>query len=657
MKTRLTKIAPPGAIFLYIPRSFCYTTTMKKNKIREYATTEYYRWLDAAEKAGDSQLIHELEELANDPEELIDAFCGDLRFGTSGIRGIIGAGTNRMNEYVVRRTTQGLANYLNGLTARPNGGAGGHNEDMLQAMNTGYDGSMSTGHGNEIVGFPAPNGNDNPTTNDSTDVTGNGKLLNSTPSIVIAYDTRCKSMVFAEETAKVLRGNGIEVYLFDELATVSLLSYATKTLGCTMGIMITASHNPKIFNGYKVYNSDGYQIVGSVPDDILAEIDKLDFFSDIHTSEDGIKTVPKEIAEGFIEKITSFSLLTSEEDKRILNDLKVVYTPLNGTGCHYVTEVLKRIGYNNLTFVQIQKDPDENFTTCPSPNPEKITAYNEGFKILDEVNGDILLATDPDCDRVGVCLKHNDMKVLLTGNQLGILIMDYLCQKRTPKPNQFVIRSIVSTPLIDRIAEKYGLKVVTTLTGFKYIGEIATALELENKTEDYFYAFEESNGYLIDPFIRDKDGVSAALVTIELAAYYKSQGKDLIERLREINKEFGTCQDKTRNYYFEGPFGKSIMDNIMEHFRQNINVNSATNAGFDRTLGGQRIVKKTDYKDTARTGLPKSNVLEYDLANGTKFIIRPSGTEAKIKVYYFESEASDKLENEIKNIIETFKDL
>lgn len=608
IKSQLTKIAPSVLFSFIFHPLLCYTTTMKKNEIRQYATTEYNRWCEAAEAAGDAELIKELNLLANDPEEMVDAFCGDLRFGTSGIRGIIGAGTNRMNEYVVRRTTQGLANYLNGLReglkTRPKGGADGHNDDMRH-----------------------------------------------TPSVVIAYDTRCKSRVFAEETAKVLRGNGIEVYLFDELATVSLLSYATKTLGCTMGIMITASHNPKIFNGYKVYNSEGYQIVGSVPDDILAEIDKLDFFTGIKTSDEGIRSVPHYIAEGFIDTISSFSLLHSPEDQRILNSLKVIYTPLNGTGCRYVTEVLKRIGLKpeNLTIVESQKEPDENFTTCPSPNPEKITAYNEGFRTLDECCGDILIATDPDSDRVGVCLRHDDMKVLLTGNQLGILIMDYLCQKRNPKPNQLVIRSIVSTPLIDKIAQRYGLKVINTLTGFKYIGEIATALERENRTEDYFYAFEESNGYLIDPFIRDKDGVSAALITVELAAYYKSRGLDLIERLREIQAEYGNCKDKTRNYFFEGPFGKIAMDGVMHCFR--------TKVCEDDELGGQPIVRKTDYKNTDETGLPESNVLEYDLANGTKFIIRPSGTEAKIKVYYFESESSDKLENEIKNIIETFKEL
>lgn len=552
---------------------------MNKNEIREYANSEYRRWLKKSE--GDIQLLQELKQLADNEEERIDSFYTDLRFGTSGIRGIIGAGTNRMNEYVVRRTTQGLADYLNAHCKKP--------------------------------------------------------------SIVIAYDSRKKSKVFALETARTLRGNDIEVFLFPEIAPVSLLSYAIGRLHCSMGIMITASHNPKIFNGYKVYNQNGYQIVGEEAEQISEAIDQLDYFEGIKVSEEGISCVDQQVCDDFIAKIASFSLLPSQRD--ILNKLSVVYTPLNGAGNRYVRQVLSDIGFENLTMVPAQENPDENFATCPTPNPEKITAYTESFKILDQIGGDVIIATDPDSDRVGLCLLYDDMKVLLTGNQLGILIFDYLCQMRNPLPGQVVIKSIVSTPLIEKMAEKYGLQVINTLTGFKYIGELITALSDQGQEEAYFFGFEESNGYLVDPFIRDKDGVSSAMIAVEMAAYHKAQGKNLIERLLEIYEEFGTCRDKTRNYFFEGPYGAMAMKSLMNHFRRDI----------DESIGGRRILKKKDYMKA--TGLPKADVVEFILEGGARFIIRPSGTEAKIKVYLFETENNTKLEKAIENIVETYKEI
>ncbi len=552
---------------------------MNKNEIREYANSEYRRWLKKSE--GDIQLLQELKQLADNEEERIDSFYTDLRFGTSGIRGIIGAGTNRMNEYVVRRTTQGLADYLNAHCKKP--------------------------------------------------------------SIVIAYDSRKKSKVFALETARTLRGNDIEVFLFPEIVPVSLLSYAIGRLHCSMGIMITASHNPKIFNGYKVYNQNGYQIVGEEAEQISEAIDQLDYFEGIKVSEEGISCVDQQVCDDFIAKIASFSLLSSQ--RNILNKLSVVYTPLNGAGNRYVRQVLSDIGFENLTMVPAQENPDENFATCPTPNPEKITAYTESFKILDQIGGDVIIATDPDSDRVGLCLLYDDMKVLLTGNQLGILIFDYLCQMRKPLPGQVVIKSIVSTPLIEKMAEKYGLQVINTLTGFKYIGELITALSDQGQEEAYFFGFEESNGYLVDPFIRDKDGVSSAMIAVEMAAYHKAQGKNLIERLLEIYEEFGTCRDKTRNYFFEGPYGAMAMKSLMNHFRRDI----------DESIGGRRILKKKDYMKA--TGLPKADVVEFILEGGARFIIRPSGTEAKIKVYLFETENNTKLEKAIENIVETYKDV
>lgn len=552
---------------------------MNKNEIREYANSEYRRWLKKSE--GDIQLLQELKQLADNEEERIDSFYTDLRFGTSGIRGIIGAGTNRMNEYVVRRTTQGLADYLNAHCKKP--------------------------------------------------------------SIVIAYDSRKKSKVFALETARTLRGNDIEVFLFPEIVPVSLLSYAIGRLHCSMGIMITASHNPKIFNGYKVYNQNGYQIVGEEAEQISEAIDQLDYFEGIKVSEEGISCVDQQVCDDFIAKIASFSLLSSQ--RNILNKLSVVYTPLNGAGNRYVRQVLSDIGFENLTMVPAQENPDENFATCPTPNPEKITAYTESFKVLDQIGGDVIIATDPDSDRVGLCLLYDDMKVLLTGNQLGILIFDYLCQMRKPLPGQVVIKSIVSTPLIEKMAEKYGLQVINTLTGFKYIGELITALSDQGQEEAYFFGFEESNGYLVDPFIRDKDGVSSAMIAVEMAAYHKAQGKNLIERLLEIYEEFGTCRDKTRNYFFEGPYGAMAMKSLMNHFRRDI----------DESIGGRRILKKKDYMKA--TGLPKADVVEFILEGGARFIIRPSGTEAKIKVYLFETENNTKLEKAIENIVETYKEI
>lgn len=553
---------------------------MNKQEIKKKAIAEYTWWLSAAR---DKETRAGLRALADSEDELIDAFCADLRFGTSGIRGILGVGTNRMNEYVVRRTTQGLANYLN---------------------------SACSGQ----------------------------------PKVVISYDSREKSDVFARETAKVLRGNGIEVHLFAHLAPVSVLSYAIRALGCDMGIMITASHNPKVFNGYKVYGSDGYQIVGGVPDAILSEIDKLDFFSGIRERDDGILTVSEDISKGFCRDVIAMSGAGGVSGTH-LNDLSVVYTPLNGTGNHYVRKVLSGIGFTNLTVVDCQEQPDPAFTTCPAPNPEKITAYNEGFKTLDAVKGDIIVATDPDCDRVGVSIYHDGMKVLLTGNQLGVLMLDYLCHVRPPKKNQFIIKSIVTTPLAERIAERYGLRVVNTLTGFKYIGETITALEREGRLDEYYFGFEESNGYLMDPFIRDKDGVSSAMLAVEVAAWCKAAGKDLIERLHQLYEEYGVCRDKTWNYFFEGPFGKMTMADVMEHFRRNLEPGSS--------IGGREVRSKIDYLE--ETGLPKSNVLAYRLEGGTQLIIRPSGTEAKIKVYVFEAESSVRLQKEIETIMDQFR--
>lgn len=553
---------------------------MDKKQIREFAITEYRRWLTCAT---DPKAQNELKNLAGQEEELVDAFCAHLRFGTSGIRGVLGIGINRMNEYVIRRTTQGVANYLN-------------------------------------------------------------RICSHRPRVVISYDSRDKSDVFAMETAKVLRGNDVEIHLFPHLAPVSVLSYSIRKLSCDMGIMITASHNPKIFNGYKVYGSDGYQIVGDVPDAILEEIDKLDFFDGIREDHSGIQFVSDEVSKNFCRDVIAMSTADGILGNQ-MNELSVVYTPLNGTGNHYVRQVLDGIGFNNLTVVGCQEMPDSSFSTCPAPNPEKITAYNEGFKALDAVKGDIIIATDPDCDRVGVSIYHDSMKVLLTGNQLGVLMLDYLCHVRPPKPGQFMIKSIVTTPLAERIAEKYGLRTVNTLTGFKYIGEMITSLEQAGRLSEYYFGFEESNGYLMNPFIRDKDGVSSAMLAVEVAAWCKAAGKDLIQRLHEIYEEFGVCRDKTWNFFFEGPYGSLTMGHVMDWFRNNLTAGSS--------IGGVMIQERIDYLQD--TGLPKSDVMSYLLEGGTQLVIRPSGTEAKIKIYIFETENLPTVEKDIENIMNSFK--
>lgn len=549
---------------------------MNINIIKETAVNEYNRWL--ANTDNNRSVHEELLKLGGNEEEVIDSFYTHLSFGTSGMRGIIGPGTNRINEYVVRRATQGIADYLN--------------------------------------------------------------LRIKEPSVVIAYDSRKNSSFYAHETAAVFKGNGIKTYLFSDIAPVSVLSYSITHLHCDMGIMITASHNPKIYNGYKVYNKHGYQIVGDEPELILEEIEKLDFFKDIKYENDGIIEVSDDVSREFIRDITA---MTTRPGSDVLNNLKVIYTPLNGAGRRYVKDVFKGIGYENYNVVKVQEYPDENFTTCSIPNPERILSYDEAFRVLDSEGSDLIIATDPDSDRIGAAMYHDGMRTLLTGNQLGILMLDYLCQMRPPEEGQIVVKSIVTSPLAERVARKYGLNVINTLTGFKYIGEIVSKLRAENDLSRYYFGFEESNGYLISPFICDKDGVSGAMITVEMAAFYKAQGKDLMDRLNELYDELGLCVDKTRNYFFNGAEGVEKMNDIMAYFRKEVN----------DSIGGQRIAEKIDYM--GNTGLPKANVLAFHLENGSSIVIRPSGTESKLKVYSFEGTDITSVEKDMIKIIEKFK--
>ncbi|MDY2959721.1 MAG: phospho-sugar mutase [Hornefia sp.] len=549
---------------------------MDISEIRKKAENEYMRWLDNLRP--DDEYYDDLQKLRDNPDECLDSFYSELAFGTSGLRGILGPGTNRINGFVIRRATQGIANYL---------------------------------------------------------------LKNKEkPSVVVGYDSRKGSVFYARETAAVLNGNGIKAYLFDEIVPVSLLSYGIKALGCDMGIMITASHNPKIYNGYKVYNGRGHQIVGDEPENILKEIEKIDFFSGIKYRNEGINDVPEAVSNEFIKEVLNISTNINSD---ILNNLETVYTPLNGAGGSFVKKVFNLIGYSNYKVVKSQEFPDSDFKTCPQPNPEKLLAYNEAFGLLDSAGGDIIIATDPDSDRVGVALYHEGVRTLITGNQLGILLLDYLCHIRPPGDNQKVYKSIVTSPLVDRISSKFNLEVVETLTGFKYIGETIASLEDNNSLDEYYFGFEESNGYLAKPFISDKDGVSSAMLALEMAAFHKAFGKDLIDRLGEIYEEYGNYFDKTRNYVFNGAVGKFTMDKIMNHFRKNIN----------ESIGGVKIAKKIDYMSD--TSLPKSDVIGYILENGCSLFIRPSGTEAKIKIYSYETGDLTSVERDIIKLMEYHK--
>lgn len=545
--------------------------------MKEKAENEFQRWL--AFTYDNSEFRKQLLALYGNDEEIVDSFYDSLKFGTSGIRGIIGPGTNRINEYVIRRATQGLANYLN-------------------------------------------------------------KNNDEQPSVVISYDNREGSEYFAHETATVLRGNGIRAYIFRELTPVSVLSYAIRYLKCTMGIMITASHNPKIYNGYKVYNSEGHQVVGEEPEAIMKEIELCDYFTGIRRRDDkGIQEVTLQVREAFIRDLV-YSM--PKADPELMNGLKTVYTPLYGTGNRYVKAAFRTVGYRNFTDVPIQTTPDPEFPTCPTPNPERILAYDEGFRVLEQENADIIIATDPDADRVGVALIHDGMRTLVTGNQLGILMLDYLCHMKPPKEGQLVFKSIATSPLVNLMAERYGFHVVNTLTGFKYIGAQIAALRKTNQLDDFYFAFEESNSFLCSPFVTEKDGISAALLIVEMASFHKAQGKDLIDRLEELYQELLPCYDKQRSYFFRGADGKIRMERIMDTFR-----------GIEGgKLGNHDIADVIDYR--RETGLPSANIIAFDFTDGSRLIIRPSGTESKLKVYSFECTSFNDVWKDVVKIIDVF---
>lgn len=525
---------------------------------------EYDRWLKYA--TGDQDVVEELKQM--DEAQMEDAFYRNLAFGTGGLRGVIGAGTNRINIYTVAKASQGLADYLN-------------------------------------------------------------KNYN-TPSVAIGYDSRIKSDVFAKVAAGVFAANGVQVHIWPTLMPVPTVSFATRYLGTSAGVMITASHNPSKYNGYKVYGAGGCQITTEAAAEVLSEIEKMDLFADVRQVEFAvgmeqgiIRYIPDQVYTAFVEAVKAQSVLYGEEvDKNVA----IVYSPLNGTGLKPVTRTLREIGYTNITVVKEQEQPDGHFPTCPYPNPEIEEAMALGMEYAKKCNADLLLATDPDCDRVGIAVKNKAGEYeLLTGNQVGLLLLDYICsqrQKHGKMPEDPVmVKTIVTMDLGERIATYYGVRTANVLTGFKFIGEQIGKLEQAGKAESFIFGFEESYGYLTGSYVRDKDGVDGAYIICEMFSYYATRGVSLLEKLNELHQIYGYCMNTLHSYAFEGSSGFAKMQAIMQAFR-----------GEAKTFGVKRVVKLLDYAE-GLDGLPKSDVLKFLLEGNCSLVVRPSGTEPKLKIY------------------------
>lgn len=538
----------------------------------------YKQWLENA--TDDAALIEELKSIEGNDKEIHERFYRQLQFGTAGLRGTLGAGTNRMNIYVVRQATQGLANYVN---KKFGGGA-----------------------------------------------------------VAISHDSRINADVFMLEAARVLAANGIKVYITKELQPTPVLSYLVRHFGCQAGIMITASHNPAAYNGYKAYGEDGCQMTDVSAGIVYDEICSLDMFTGAK-----LMDLQEAVDSGIVEYVDDsvYTEYLAEVKKQQVNpgicknsDLSVVYTPLNGTGNKLVRRVLSEIGVDNVSIVKEQELPDGNFTTCPFPNPEIKEALELGLKLCDEIKPDLLLATDPDADRVGIAVPYEDGSYrLITGNETGIMLTDYIlkCRKEngTLPENPIIVKTIVSTILIKRICKKYGCSMVDVLTGFKYIGEVILGLEKKGETDRYLFGFEESYGYLAGTYVRDKDAVVASMLIAEMAAYYKKQGKTLSQVIDELYHEYGYYYNKTLNFYFEGAEGMQKMAELMDTLRANAPKDIA---GFGvEGICDYQMSTDTDLitGNTETIDLPKSNVLSYSLEGGNAAIVRPSGTEPKIKLY------------------------
>ena len=543
---------------------------------------EYERWL--ANATADADVAAELKTL--DDAKIEDAFYRDLAFGTGGLRGVIGAGTNRMNIYTVAKASQGLADYL--------------------------------------------------------------KKNFAEPSVAIGYDSRIKSDVFAKVAAGVFAANGVKVSIWPVLMPVPTVSFATRYLHTSAGVMVTASHNPSKYNGYKVYGADGCQITTEAAAEILAEIEKLDIFADVKYSDfeaglanGNVKYIPDEVYAAFVNEVKNQSVLFGEE---VNKNVAIVYSPLNGTGLKPVTRTLKEMGYTNITVVKAQERPDGNFPTCPYPNPEIKEAMALGMEYAKKCNADLLLATDPDCDRVGIAVKNKAGEYeLLTGNQTGMLLLDYICCQRVKHgkmpTDPVMIKTIVTMDMGEQIATHYGLRTINVLTGFKFIGEQIGKLEKQGRADSYVFGFEESYGYLTGSYVRDKDGVDGAYMICEMFSYYATKGISLLDKLDELYKTYGYCLNTLHSYEFDGSAGFAKMQSIMQAFRGNI-----------KAFGGKKVVKLLDYA-YGLDGLPKSDVLKFLLEDNCSIVVRPSGTEPKLKIYISvcaeNREAAEKVECEI----------
>ena len=528
----------------------------------------YQAWL--AQPGLPEDLAEELRSIADDPEAVSDRFYRDLAFGTGGLRGVIGAGTNRMNIYTVRKATQGLADYLN-----------------------------------------------------STDLP---------KKVAIAHDSRHKGDLFARETARVLAANGITACLYPRLEPTPALSWAVRYLGCGAGICVTASHNPAKYNGYKVYGADGCQITLEAAEKILAAIEAVDIFAGVKLADydaalaaGTIQMIDEKCLDDFVDAVYAQRV----GDGAGTADLKLVYTPLNGSGLECVRKLLGKLGVTHMTVVPEQEAPDGDFPTCPYPNPEIREAMEKGLELCDKVHPDLLLGTDPDCDRCGTAVPDGKGGYrLITGNEMGIILLDYICRTRkalgTMPADPVAVTTIVSTDMATPVAKKYGVELRRTLTGFKFIGEQIGLLEAEGRADRYIFGFEESYGYLSGAHVRDKDAVNATLLVCEAAAWYAKQGMTLLDAIEALYKEFGYYRNALCSFTFEGESGMHTMQQLMARLR--------TDAPAE--IAGYKVEEAVDYNiPGGYNGLPMADVLEYRLAGGHKFMVRPSGTEPKIKVY------------------------
>src|SRR5574344_175413 len=524
----------------------------------------YSHWLAKADNTAVEAALRSMDEA-----EIEDSFYKDLAFGTGGLRGVIGAGTNRMNIYTVARASSGLADYV-------------------------------------VKSFDP-----------------------SRRRIAVSYDSRINSDLFARTAAQVFAASGLQVFIYPELMPTPLLSYAVRNLNCAAGIMVTASHNPAKYNGYKVYGPDGCQITDNAAGLILNSINSSDYFDAMPSAsfEDGLNSghisyITDDIAESFNRTILSQSVLFGDDADR---DVSIVYSPLNGTGLKPVLRVLDSAGFSNVTVVEEQRNPDGNFPTCPFPNPEITEAMRLGLSYCDRIGADLLIATDPDCDRVGIAVRSKSSECrLLTGNETGMLLLDYICSQRQrhdrmPESPVYV-KTIVTSDLLEHIASNYGVRTVNVLTGFKYIGEQIGRLESESRESSYIFGCEESYGYLSGSYVRDKDAVDAVFLICEMFAFYKSRNISLLDKLEELYRKYGYMLNSLTTYEFDGSEGAEKMQSIMQSIRET-----------DR-IGSHRITHMDDYIN-GKDGLPPSNVIKFRLDDNITVVVRPSGTEPKIKIY------------------------